>query len=283
MRDGARPPKLPRMTDLNPHAEQMADESMVRTLDAQARAIWPQESELIRRHGLPDDIRILDVGCGTGEAAVRFAEMFPRAEVLGVDILDVSLNLARSRYAALAPRLRFENQSAFELKVPDQSYDLVVNRHVLHSVPHAERVLAELKRVTRHGGRLHLIPEDYGMLHFERIEPDPRDFWHEGPAQFGAATQTDLFVGRHAYRHLIELGLRDITMDYVIVDTLRVPRETFAQIITAWRDGYTEVTAKYSDMTPQQSRAYFDRMIANIRDPKGYAVWMVPVMSAIVP
>ena len=39
------------MTDLNPHAKQMADESMIRTLDAQARAIWPQESERIRRYG----------------------------------------------------------------------------------------------------------------------------------------------------------------------------------------------------------------------------------------
>jgi len=74
----------------------MADESMVRTLDAQARAIWPQESELIRRYGLSDDIRILDVGCGTGEASSRLAEMFPRAEVLGVDVLDQSLERARS-------------------------------------------------------------------------------------------------------------------------------------------------------------------------------------------
>ena len=57
------------MTDLNPQAKQMADESMVRTLEAQARAIWPQESELIRRYRLPDEIRILDAGCGTGTAA----------------------------------------------------------------------------------------------------------------------------------------------------------------------------------------------------------------------
>src|SRR5882672_3071925 len=68
------------VTDLNPQAKQMADESMVRTLEAQARAIWPQESELIRRYRLPDDIRILDAGCGTGEGSSRLAEMFPRAD-----------------------------------------------------------------------------------------------------------------------------------------------------------------------------------------------------------
>src|SRR5512147_1627361 len=153
------------MADLNPQAKQMADESMVRTLDAQARAIWPQESALLRRYGLPDDIRILDAGCGTGEASWRLAEMFPRATVLGVDILDPSLDRARARGARFAPRLSFENQSIYELKAPDGTFDLTVNRHVIHSIPHAERVLAELKRVTRSGGRLHLIPEDYGMLH----------------------------------------------------------------------------------------------------------------------
>ena len=35
--------------DLNPQAAQMADESMVRTLAAQARAIWPQEAPLLLR------------------------------------------------------------------------------------------------------------------------------------------------------------------------------------------------------------------------------------------
>ena len=65
------------MTDLNPQAKQMADESMVRNLDAQARAIWPQEAPLLRRYALPAEPRILDAGCGTGEGASRLAELFP--------------------------------------------------------------------------------------------------------------------------------------------------------------------------------------------------------------
>jgi ubiquinone/menaquinone biosynthesis C-methylase UbiE len=271
------------MVDLNPHVKQMADESMVRTLDAQARAIWPQESELIRRYGLWDDIRILDVGCGTGEGSSRFAEMFPRADVLGVDVLEQSLELARARYGHLGPRLRFENQSAYELRAADRTFDLTVSRHVLHSIPEAQRVLAEQVRVTKSGGRLHLIPEDYGMLHFERRKLDPREFWHEGPARFGEATQTDLFIGRHAYGILVGLGLTDISIDYVVVDTIRVPRETFAAIIEAWRDGYVDVVAEFTRFSRQEAKAYFDQMIANIRDPRGYAVWHVPVVSARVP
>ena len=269
--------------DLNPQAKQMADESMVRNLAAQAQAIWPQEVELVRRYGLPDDAAILDAGCGTGEIASRLAELFGRARVLGVDILDGHLELARSRYARLAPRLGFERRSLFDLGLPERGFDLTVCRHVIHAIPHPDRVLANLARVTRRGGRLHLIPEDYGMLHFARAALDPRDFWHEVPAKFGAATGTDLYVGRHTYGILKRLGLVDITVDYVVVDTLRVPRETFAAILTAWRDGYAEPVAAATRFTREEAVAYFDRMIANIRDPDGYAAWMVPVVAARVP
>jgi len=31
------------------------------------------------------------------------------------------------------------------------------------------------------------------------------------------------------------------------------------------------------------AEGYFNQMIANIRDPNGYAVWMVPVVSARIP
>ena len=270
------------MTDLNPQLKQMADESMVRNLDAQARAIWPQEVPLIQRYGLAPDIRILDAGCGTGEISFRLAEMFPLARVLGVDILDHHLDTARTRYAGLSPRLSFEHQSVFELPAGDASYDLTVCRHVIQSVPHAERVIAELKRVTKPGGWLHVIAEDYGMLHFPVDPPDPRAFWHEAPARFGERTGTDLFVGRHVYGHFEALGLADITLDYIVVDTLRVPRETFATILEAWRDGYVEPIAEHTRFTREEAKAYFDGMLADIRDPHRYAVWMVPVIAGRV-
>ena len=271
------------MTDLNPQAKQMADESMVRNLDAQARAIWPQEVELFRRYALPSEARVLDAGCGTGEIASRLADLYPRSFVLGVDIIDHHLDLARSRYANLAPRLSFEHQSVFELRAADRSFDLTVCRHVLHSIPHADRVIAELARVTRRGGYLHLIPEDYGMLHFQRGALDPREFWHTVAPSFAAGTGTDLFIGRNTLGILAAMSLEEIKVDFVVVDTLRVPRETFAAIIEAWRDGYADSIAQLTPITRESAIAYFNQMIENIRDPRGYAVWMVPVVSARVP
>jgi len=271
------------LTDLNPQAKQMADESMVRNLDAQTRAIWPQEVELIRRYALPSEARILDAGCGTGEISSRLANLFPRATVLGVDIIDHHLNVARSRYAKMAPRLSFEHQSIFDLNAADRSFDLTVCRHVLHSIPYPERVIAELARVTRPGGYIHLLPEDYGMLHFQRGALDPRDFWHTAAPSFGAGTGTDLFIGRNTFGILAAMNLEEIKVDFVVVDTVRVPRETFAAIIEAWRDGYVESIAQLTPFTRESAQAYFNQMIENIRDPHGYAVWMVPIVSARMP
>ena len=270
------------MSDLNPQAREMADESMVRNLDAQARAIWPQEVELFRRYNLSGSLRILDAGCGPGEITSRLAELFPDAELLGVDVVAAHLELARRRYARFAPRLRFEQQTVFGLQVPDDTFDLTVCRHVLHAIPFPGRVVTELVRVTRPGGRLHLIPEDYGMLHFQHAALDPTLFWHDAATAFGEKTNTNLYIGRDMFEIMAALGLTEITMDYVVVDTLRVPREIFGSIIEAWRDGYAESIGEYSRFTPEQAVAHFNQMIADISNPMRYAAWMVPVISARV-
>ncbi len=96
----------------------------------------------------------------------------------------------------------------------------------------------------------------------------------------GATTGADLFIGRNTFGILANMNLEQITVDYIVVDTLRVPRETFAAILVAWRDGYSELIGELTEITRQSAIAYFDQMIENIRDPHGYAVWMVPVVSA---
>lgn len=188
----------------------MADESMVRNLAAQAEAIWPQEKALVERYGLPADSNMLDAGCGTGEISQRLAQMFPDARVLGVDIIDSHLDMARAKCAALGERVRFENRSIFDLGLPHAQFDLVVCRHVLQAIPHADRAIAELVRVARPGGWLHLIAEDYLMINFEPRRLDPDDFWLEGPRRFGVATGTNMRIGRGAYGILRRLGLSNI-------------------------------------------------------------------------
>jgi len=270
-------------SELFPQAREMADESMVRNLAAQAEALWPQERPLLQRYFLPTGARILDAGCGTGEISSRLAGLFPDAQVLGADILEGHLAVARQRHGALAPRLRFEQRSVYGLELPGGSFDLTVCRHVLQSIPHPEKVLAELQRVTRRGGRLHLLCEDYGMIHFPRRRLDASAFWPAAPFQVAAATGVDMTIGRNAYAHLKALGFRDISVDYLVVDTLRVPRETFAAIWEAWRDGYVDYVAAHTAFTREQVREHFEDQLATLRDPDAYAAWLVPIVAAVVP
>jgi ubiquinone/menaquinone biosynthesis C-methylase UbiE len=269
--------------NLNPQLEQMADESMVRNLAAQAVAIWRQERELFLRQPVPAAGRILDAGCGTGEISSRLAELFPDARVDAVDIIDSHLDRARRNYANLAGRLRFAHGDAFALDFPDETFDLTVCRHVLQAIPHADRVIAELARVTRAGGWLHLIVEDYGMIHMAPTRLDVNGFWNEVPWAFERATGTDLHIGRNAFTIMTDLGFRDVTLDYVVVDPLRVDREVFAQIWEAWRDGYSSAIAQHSKFSREEVLEYWDDMIACIRSPRGYAVWQVPVVRALKP
>ena len=153
---------------------------------------------------------------------------------------------------------------------------------MLQAIPHAERAVAELLRVTRPGGWLHLIAEDYLMINFEPRRLDPDDFWSASPRQFGAAIGTDMRIGRNAYRLLRRLGRREITVDYVVVDPLRVPRDTFAAIWRSWRNGYAASVSAHTSMSRETFIAHFDDMIATLEDPDGYGVWHVPVVAARV-
>ncbi len=153
-------------------------------------------------------------------------------------------------------------------------------RHVLQAIPTPELVLAGLVRVAKPGGVLHLIPEDYDMIHGAPTTLDVGWFWHHAPRAYARATGCDLHIGRNIFHHLQALGVADIRYHYIPVDTLRVPRETFANIFVAWRDGYTSNISQHMGLGEPEVRAYFDAMIDCVRDPAGYAVWIVPVVSA---
>lgn len=260
----------------------MADESMVRNLAAQAEAIWPQEAPIFDRNPVGNG-SVLDVGCGTGEITERLAEKYPHASFVGIDLEEQHLDRARARCATFGGRVRFENGDALALPFRDQQFDLVVCRHLLQAVPDASRVLSEIRRVLRPGGRAHLIAEDYGMLWCHPTELDADGFWLVVPRRYEKAVGCDLHVGRKMFTMLHDLQMTEIAVDYIVVDTLRVPRETFAQIWEAWRDGYTESIGEHGGLSPEEVSRRWREMIDCVRDPRGYALWQVPLWTAARP
>ncbi len=102
---------------------------------------------------------VLDVGCGTGFLALQFAALGHRTS--GVDVADEMLALARAKAAAAGVSVRFDVGDAEALPCADASFDLVIERHVIWTLPAPEVALREWARVLRPGGRLVLIEGDW--------------------------------------------------------------------------------------------------------------------------
>jgi ubiquinone/menaquinone biosynthesis C-methylase UbiE len=91
---------------------------------------------------------VLDVGTGTGRAALLLAEA--GAAVTAVDASDEMLAVARDRARAKRISVQFLAGDAHSLEFPDRSFDVVVSLRVLMHSPRWRTCLGELCRVARH-------------------------------------------------------------------------------------------------------------------------------------
>jgi ubiquinone/menaquinone biosynthesis C-methylase UbiE len=99
--------------------------------------------------------RVLDAGCGTGVLALMFAEL--GHTVTGIDLAVRMLEVAKRKAERMNSRIEFRLENTAALSDPDGTYDLVVARHVIWTLPDPARGVAEWLRVLRPGGRLALI------------------------------------------------------------------------------------------------------------------------------
>jgi ubiquinone/menaquinone biosynthesis C-methylase UbiE len=108
----------------------------------------------------PEDLRILDVGCGTGRLAVRILGTLPHTTVHGLELSDGMLRQCKDLDERNDTRLHLVQGDSERLPYASDSFDVVVCTHCFHHFPHQDRVLAEMYRVLRPGGRLLIIDGD---------------------------------------------------------------------------------------------------------------------------
>jgi ubiquinone/menaquinone biosynthesis C-methylase UbiE len=109
--------------------------------------------------GIEPGHRVLEVGTGTGNLALRALRLQPAAEVLGLDPDPLALARARRKSERRGLPVQWVQGTAGELPYPDASIDRVLSALMYHHLDDAERrrMLAEVHRVLRPGGRLHLV------------------------------------------------------------------------------------------------------------------------------
>ena len=140
--------------------------------------------------------RVLDISTGKGRFAVNLAAL--AAEVTALDIAPQMLALAQHAADEHGVGVQFLQADAEQLPFPDAAFDVALCMEAIMHVPHPQRLLNEMARVTRPGGkvilsmtnrwRLNALGEAPGALYrrlgLAQQPTTPRYMWHYSAPEF---------------------------------------------------------------------------------------------------
>ncbi|QLE56817.1 class I SAM-dependent methyltransferase [Nostoc sp. TCL26-01] len=99
---------------------------------------------------------VLDVACGTGEFERLILSENPLQQMVGVDISESMLAIAKQKCSSY-PQLSFYNASAASLPFANDSFDVIVSASSFHYFDNPNTVLQEMRRVLKPNGRLIIL------------------------------------------------------------------------------------------------------------------------------
>jgi ubiquinone/menaquinone biosynthesis C-methylase UbiE len=165
------------MPDVYASIETADDAVLERLVEVlELRAAEPAQQAMLEDYlgdlPLPDGVRVLEVGCGTGAVARTIAARPRVGSVVGLDPSPVFVEHAR-RIADGVAKLSYVVGSGTALPFGDCSFDVVVFHTVLSHIPDAGAALAEAARVTAAGGALAVFDGDYATTTVALGDHDP--------------------------------------------------------------------------------------------------------------
>ncbi|MCC2626897.1 MAG: Methyltransferase type 11 [Thermomicrobiales bacterium] len=117
---------------------------------------------------------VLEVGCGTGEIAMRAkARTGPAGAVAGIDPASEMIAMARQKASQAGVDIDYRVAAVEALPFLDATFDAVVSSLMLHHLPEdlKPRALAEVRRVLKPGGRLVVVDFKRPTSRLERLSP----------------------------------------------------------------------------------------------------------------
>ncbi len=119
--------------------------------------------QLIQQAGIQPNMKVLDLGCGTGTLTLMLKRAHPTAEVTGMDGDPQVLDIAREKSGNT--NIQWDEGLASSLPYPDSVFDRVVTSLVIHHLVTEDkrRAFKETYRVLKPLGELHVL--DFGAPH----------------------------------------------------------------------------------------------------------------------
>src|SRR3954468_6004320 len=118
-----------------------------------SRVMGPMTVALLERAGVAPGARCLDVGCGGGDVALALARMVgPSGAVVGVDIDDIKLQVARHEAADAGLRNVEYHRAGIEELDADGTFDVAYARFLLSHLPDPAAAVRRLADAVRPGG-----------------------------------------------------------------------------------------------------------------------------------
>jgi len=119
--------------------------------------------KLIQQANIQPNMKVLDLGCGTGTLTLMLKRAHPEAQVTGMDGDSQVLNIARDK--SHGTDIQWDEGLAASLPYPDSVFDRVVTSLVIHHLTTHDKLRAfnEIYRVLKPNGELHIL--DFGVPH----------------------------------------------------------------------------------------------------------------------
>jgi len=120
--------KIETMSDFFDNRADTYDDHMINELDL--NMFYNEIAECIPKNRT--NIKLLDLGCGTGLELERIFRIYPFAEVTGIDLSGKMLDILRAKYRDRMSQLKLIRQSYFDIDFGVDIYDIVLSTYSLH-------------------------------------------------------------------------------------------------------------------------------------------------------